>query len=244
MLISLTFLETYHASLKELMLECDIHGSPIPSVTWFKNGQQLIESGQIKLNEFGNTRQLIIKNATLEHGGVYKCVLINDRGKKECSTEVDMYYHLKLPIQPTNGKTDNKHQSEQPVEPTGKQKPIEIDSFVHKQRVQLESFLKNMTIEEGSKAKFLFSVRGDEPQITWFKDGKPITLDSRIRQSLNEGLVIFEISNTQCTDSGQYKCVIRNERNEVLTASQLLVYEKLNEISTPLAFSRSLTGVY
>lgn len=93
--------------------------------------------------------------------------------------------------------------------------------------ISLETFMKNLTIEEGNRAKFICSVIGHIQSINWFKDNKPLSIDTDHRYKLthSDGLVGLEIHDVMPNDSGFYTCTIRGRRNSVTSSSKLTVYE-------------------
>lgn len=106
----------------------------------------------------------------------------------------------------------------------------EIDSFAERlpaslrQQISLESFLKNMTLEEGTNTKFICSVKGPITSVIWTKDGSVIDGNSRYEPGRNDGLVYLEIKNTVPSDSGMYAVNVSNNLNEMSSNAQLNVY--------------------
>lgn len=97
----------------------------------------------------------------------------------------------------------------------------------HAAPVALASFMKNLTIEEGNRAKFVCSVIGQVDTVEWFKDNKPLQpeLDRRYRLNNSDAIVSLEIQDTVPSDSGFYTCTINGRRNSVTSSSKLTVYE-------------------
>lgn len=100
--------------------------------------------------------------------------------------------------------------------------------------ISLESFMKNLTIEEGHRAKFICSVIGHVKSVDWLKDNIPLKLDTdrRYRTTHSDGLVGLEIFDVLPEDSGFYTCTIRGRRNSVTSSSKLTVYESYSRRKT------------
>lgn len=103
----------------------------------------------------------------------------------------------------------------------------------HAAPVALASFMKNLTIEEGNRAKFVCSVIGTVESVEWFKDNIPLQpeLDRRYRVTSSDAIVGLEIQNVIASDSGFYTCTINGRRNSVTSSSKLTVYESYSNKS-------------
>lgn len=118
-----------------------------------------------------------------------------------------------------------------------------------KNKLMFETFLKNVTVEEGKSTKFICSVKGSvsDRQVEWLKDGKPVDLltCSRYVSSFSSGLIIFEITATQRADSGEYTCVVHKGASEIATTAKLYVFTpSADRKHVPPSFTRSLTGTF
>ena len=62
-------------------LQVKVQGTPIPEVTWFKGAQQVRKSARILTRKDSNqVRTLIIRDASINDSGEYKCVATNQHG--------------------------------------------------------------------------------------------------------------------------------------------------------------------
>lgn len=96
----------------------------------------------------------------------------------------------------------------------------------HAASIALASFMKNLTIEEGSRAKFVCSIVGNvEFSVEWFKNNIPLEADRRYRTTTSDAIVGLEITDVVPSDSGFYTCTIKGQRNSVTSSSKLTVYE-------------------
>ena len=69
-----------------------------------------------------------------------------------------------------------------------------------------------------------------KPEISWFRDGKPIRLDAeetRYKIVDKENTSYFEIENVSILDTGEYTCTASNVMGAVYSAINIIV-EGLN----------------
>eukprot|EP00079_Xenopus_tropicalis_P024320 XP_012816895.1 PREDICTED: hemicentin-1 [Xenopus tropicalis] len=76
-----------------IILECKATGNPDPVVTWFKDNQQLTNTGDISVSDRGQVLQ--ISGAQVFHAGTYKCVAASIAGRAELS------YNLQVHVPPS-----------------------------------------------------------------------------------------------------------------------------------------------
>ena len=74
-----------------IRLICNADGSPSPVVAWQRRGEYLVSGGKIQIN--GD--ELIIRSASVEDSGLYKCVARNDQGRAEDSTSIQVKFQGK-----------------------------------------------------------------------------------------------------------------------------------------------------
>lgn len=74
-------------------------------------------------------------------------------------------------------------------------------------------------VDVGQPAQFDCTISGVPiTVVTWFKDGKPLRFDSRIRQLSRESIHIETIKRE---DRGMYQCHIRNDVEYVQSSAEL-----------------------
>lgn len=231
------FLDSYLSHTNQLILECKVHGTPNPVVTWTKDGRPLVESERYSIVDHRDgSRQLIVHQPTLTDNATYTCVATNSVRTTKNSLTVDITKELQS--YERKHKRDAESDSDEEVLST---------SFKHK--LMFETFLKNVTVEEGRSTKFICSVKGSvsDRQVKWLKDGKPVDFDSSNRcvSSFNSGLIIFEITTTKRSDSGEYTCVVQKGSSEIATTAKLYVFTPtVDQKHVPPSFTRSLTGIF
>ncbi|KAL4635075.1 hemicentin-1 [Arapaima gigas] len=74
-----------------IQLHCRATGSPVPAITWFKNGQPLTNTAGVTL--LNRNQVLEIDNAQMSDTGLYRCVAVNVAG----STELFHYLQVYVP---------------------------------------------------------------------------------------------------------------------------------------------------
>ncbi|XP_054168063.1 obscurin-like [Oppia nitens] len=66
-----------------LNIEVEVEANPMPDIKWFKDGQQIRETKNIKiLNEKLNVYNLVIERVRIEDSGSYSCVASNELGQQ------------------------------------------------------------------------------------------------------------------------------------------------------------------
>ena len=71
-----------------MQFELKVSGSPVPTLTWFKNGTELKAGSDYKFISEGVQCRLVIFKPTIESAGKYTCKAENAAGIKECSAEL------------------------------------------------------------------------------------------------------------------------------------------------------------
>ncbi|CAD6189830.1 unnamed protein product [Caenorhabditis auriculariae] len=71
-----------------VVFEVRVEGEPKPEVTWYLNGQELVQSERIEIREFDGSIKLQIKNLKLEETGEIKAVAKNSEGSAETSSKL------------------------------------------------------------------------------------------------------------------------------------------------------------
>lgn len=222
--------ESFVPHSNQLILECQIHSEkpsseePDVSVVWLKNGRPLLPSGDRKysmIRHENGTQQLLITHPEQTDSGHYSCRLETSEGHllNEISKVVNC-------AAPTIDIHDNKEN--QLKETRRRKSKPQIQE--RKQPIALESFLKNMTVEEGQRAKFVCSIIGPVTSVDWLRDNRPISEreDVRYIMSDNDGIVSLEIQDVEFKDAGFYTCIVNGPRNNVSSSSRLSIYAASN----------------
>lgn len=187
------------------------------------------------------SRQLIIYLPTAADNAKYECVATNSVKTVRVSRQVDITAQL--------DRYEKAHHSAEIV-------PSSVDAADgggFKQKLMFETFLKNVTVQEGRPVKFICSVKGSvsDRQVRWLHDGQlldfsnPATAQAGYTSVFSGGLIILEIARVQVSHAGEFVCVVAKGTAEIATTSKLFVYagSVLDDVRhVPPAFSRSLTG--
>lgn len=91
--------ETFGEFGSTTILECNVHGIPLPGITWFKDSKKIAsvgadagEADNVDVDDGGGRyrvevdRSLIINELKMEDMGVYQCVASNEAGESSIST--------------------------------------------------------------------------------------------------------------------------------------------------------------
>lgn len=70
-------------------LECERRGVPLPTVTWYRNGEPILSSRQTQYVERGH--YLRIPRVQASDGGHYTCRVTSVAGSAEKSYKLDVY---------------------------------------------------------------------------------------------------------------------------------------------------------
>lgn len=165
-------------------------------------------SDKYSLIETDGSVKLVVKNATKEDAGSYNCIAESRR-----SNIAETIIHEVSPRTLRNA-PDHCESEAKKAKAFGPSR----------QPISFESFLKNMTIEEGTLAKFICSIRGPFTSAIWTKDGQTVETSDRYAVGSTDGLVFLEIKNPIPNDSGVYTVSVTNGVNEMSSNAQLNVY--------------------
>ncbi|XP_036834633.1 hemicentin-1 isoform X2 [Oncorhynchus mykiss] len=83
-----TFNETIIAGYP-IQLECKATGSPVPAITWYKDGRPLTSAAGVTILKRGQL--LEIDRAQLSDAGLYRCIAVNVAGTSELSHRLQVY---------------------------------------------------------------------------------------------------------------------------------------------------------
>lgn len=181
-----------------------------------------------------------ISNPNDTDSGDYRCEIeISGQPTQSMSHTVTIEPSTAAPVPEERQKRRHQHQNqlenEEKVLQHAIQKPSERE---HAAPIALASFMKNLTIEEGGRAKFVCSVVGNvEFIVEWFKNNISLQSDPRYHVTSTDAIVGLEILDVVPSDSGFYTCTIKGQRNSVTSSSKLTVYETYS----PRSRKKSLT---
>merc|ERR1711973_495100 len=93
-----------------------------------------------------------------------------------------------------------------------------------------------MGIKDGSRLELKVAVKGDpDPQVTWTKDGKPISSSEIMEVKYKNGTASVLINEVFPEDGGKYTCRATNTKGSVETSSKVVVLPMEKKISNGAA---------
>lgn len=225
-------LESFTSHSNQLTLECQAHTPKYissSSIKWYKNGILLdpLSSGKYSTVQQTGLLRLLIANPNETDSGEYKCEIeLPGQSIQSISHSVTVKPSIVAPV-PEERQKRRQHQERSTVH----ERSTREHGEKHATPVSITSFLKNLTVEEGNRAKFVCSVVGKVETVEWFKDNVPLQpeLDRRYRSTNTDALVGLEIHDVMPNDSGYYTCTINGRRNSITSSSKLTVYEAFNK---------------
>lgn len=82
---------------KDAVLSCTCSGTPLPTVTWHKEGRVLTPDKEYRIDTNGGHSRLYISAAVKADEGWYQCTAINSAGSTITRTKVTVlrkYFHF------------------------------------------------------------------------------------------------------------------------------------------------------
>merc|ERR1712227_557808 len=81
-----------------------------------------------------------------------------------------------------------------------------------------------LAIKDGSRMELKVQVKGDpDPQVSWMKDGKPITSSEIMEVKYKNGFASVVINEVFPEDGGKYTCKATNSKGSVETSSKVAI---------------------
>lgn len=71
-----------------LKLSCKVQGTPVISITWFKNGSEIASDHRHVMSFDSSIVALEVENCSVEDSGDYVCVASSQAGREQCSSSV------------------------------------------------------------------------------------------------------------------------------------------------------------
>ncbi|CAH1976506.1 unnamed protein product [Acanthoscelides obtectus] len=201
----------------DAVFSAKLSANPRPRITWFKNGQRIVESNKYESTFSNNQASLKVKKATADDSGHYTLLAENPQG-----CVVSSAY---LAIEPVATQEGLIHES------TFRQQTQTETETESSGKALAPNFVRvcgDRDITEGKMTRFDCRVTGRPyPEVTWYINGKQVTDDHNhkilVNESGNHALMITSVSRN---DSGVVTCVARNKSGETSFQCNLNVIEK------------------
>lgn len=71
-----------------LELSCKVQGTPVITVTWFKNGSEMVSDRRHNMTFDGSLATLEVESCSVEDSADYVCVASSEAGREQCSSSV------------------------------------------------------------------------------------------------------------------------------------------------------------
>uniref|UniRef100_A0A1I8N5F2 Ig-like domain-containing protein n=2 Tax=Musca domestica TaxID=7370 RepID=A0A1I8N5F2_MUSDO len=202
-----------------------VGSNPKPRLTWFHNGQRLVQSAKYDISYSSGTATMRIKKATHKDAGHYTLLAENTQGCVVSSAV--------LAVEPA---AESAHEPK-PVDTTAEQleagkalPPTFVKAFMDRE------------ITEGRMTRFDCRVTGNPyPEVYWFINGRQVNDDATHKILVNEsGSHSLMITNVSRTDAGTVQCLARNKAGEIAIEAQLNVLE-MEQVVAPQFVQRFST---
>lgn len=210
-----------------------LDGNPAPRVTWFHNGQRILNSNKHEIVTTHNQTTLRIRNTQRSDGGHYTLLAENLNG---CI--VTSAYLAVETTQELNNVQDYKSQYITDTQ------QIETESKINEKGLapQFVKVCQDREVTEGKMTRFDCRVTGRPyPEVTWFINDRQVIDDYNHKILVNEsGNHALMITNVQAEDGGCVRCVARNKSGEAAHACQLGVVAR-EQLVAPVFVERFST---
>lgn len=201
-----------------------VGSNPKPRLTWFKDGQRLVENTKYETMYSNNQATLRVKNSNANDSGHYTLLAENPQGCVVSSAV--------LAIEPA-----------QEV-PVYRQPDVQAE-LAEQGKALAPNFIRvfeDRDMTEGKMTRFDSRITGRPyPEVFWFINDKQVRDDSThkilVNESGNHSLMITDVSRY---DAGTITCVARNKAGEVAVQAQLGVIEK-EQVVAPKFIERFTT---
>ena len=88
----------------------------------------------------------------------------------------------------------------------------------------------NLEVIDGTRLELKVGVKGDPlPQVTWTRDGKPLSSNDIMEVKYKNGVALLTISEVYPEDSAKYTCKATNAKGSVETSSTIKVLPKVSK---------------
>ncbi|XP_016098877.1 myosin light chain kinase, smooth muscle-like [Sinocyclocheilus grahami] len=189
---------------EKVTFRCQVSGSPVPTVSWLKDGAPLRQRSGVSTRQEGSLHVLCLESAHITDTGQYGCTAANKRGKTAA--------HCSLTVKPKPGV---KRSAAPPV--TDVRRPSSP--------VFLRG-LQDLRVMDGCQVTMTVEVTGNPaPEVVWLHNGKEIQESEDFhfeRKGCRYTLFIQEVFPE---DTGTYTCEVCNEAGVARTEASLTVQE-------------------
>ncbi|XP_023947919.2 titin [Bicyclus anynana] len=203
----------------DAQFQVQLSGNPRPRVTWFKNGQRIINSNKHNIITSNNQTILRIRSTQSSDSGHYTLLAENPNGCIVTSA----YLAVESP--------QETYAQDQRSQLTIDTQQVQTEKVEIEEKALAPQFVKacqDRDVTEGKMTRFDCRVTGRPyPEVTWFINDRQIRDDYNHKILVNEsGNHALMITNVDLSDSGVVTCVARNKSGEASFQCRLNVIEK------------------
>lgn len=205
----------------DAQFQVQLSGNPRPRVSWFKNGQRIVNSNKHEIVTTQNHTTLRVRNTQKSDSGHYTLLAENPNGCVVTSA----YLAVESP-QETYVQDHKSQYIMDSQQQTGIEERVEIcEKALAPQFVRV---CQDRDVTEGKMTRFDCRVTGRPyPEVTWFINDRQIRDDYNHKILVNEsGNHALMITNVDLSDSGVVTCIARNKSGETSFQCRLNVIEK------------------
>uniref|UniRef100_A0A1I7VN34 Immunoglobulin I-set domain-containing protein n=1 Tax=Loa loa TaxID=7209 RepID=A0A1I7VN34_LOALO len=181
------------------VLEGKVKGQPKPEIKWFSGENMVKENSNIRLESLPDgTQRLILKNATVEDTGKYRCVASNQYG----DVWSDVTLTVRVPVSEEEGAVE-----------------YAAPTFL--------KTLEEINVKELEHVVMECKIVGEPmPEIKWFKNKEEISADNAHfkKETLPDGTARLIIDSVNKEDGGEFRCEAQNTFGTARTDAALNVW--------------------
>ncbi|KAK3082882.1 hypothetical protein FSP39_007872 [Pinctada imbricata] len=216
---------------EEVTLTCKVMGSPSPTVTWYKDGQELIPSTDFKIHYDEDTgiTTLTIPEVFPEDAGDFVVRAENPFGEAATSANLVVHTMSDEDMEDTSTKFETTLITRTISAPEETQPDVIMESEKHITRLEMapqftKPLVTDLTVPEGGTARLNVEVAGEPiPKVTWYKNGITLTPTDRTVVVQERTTSTLTIDHVQPDDKAEYICVAENDRGVVTCKTTLHV---------------------
>lgn len=209
----------------------NIQAKPEPEVKWFHNGKEIHQSSKYQVANISGVLTLQIISCVTEDSGTYRVVCKNTKGEISDYATLDVtgeeyasFSSLQKDEEPPSGFLPELSETELYHDQSSKVTLVETESVKETTTTIVEdprespsvpatimTKPQSLIVNEGDTARFECDVDGEPtPSITWFHEG--ITVGPSFRHHIvsSQYNSIFEISDVEMSDEGNYTLLVEN----------------------------------
>ncbi|EEB18956.1 conserved hypothetical protein [Pediculus humanus corporis] len=197
-------------------------GTPVPRITWQKDGVQILPGPNVCIMTEGGASTLEIANAKASDAAWYQCTAQNVAGST--ATRARLFVETPKFVQEAEPKRLNLPKPTRVIEPELEAGPEVIylrhveRSKRHRRHQDEEKVypppqfiipLKDANSHEGGKVHFEGRIEpvGDPTmRVEWYINGRPLTASSRARTTFQFGYIALDLLSLIFEDTGEYLC--------------------------------------